>query len=523
MKQATPSLHGGSAPAHPRPGPSGRASVAPGGQSTSATGEVYPVDVTSTNGATAHDTADPASEVFKGLELGEVGLKQNRGRLSEEWQNVLRGEKGRKVYRQMSDNDPVLGPSLYALRQLCRRVEWRTVPPEDRDEDDPDTVFAESLRHDMSHSWSAMIDEIFTGMPVYGWQVHEVVVRRRKGEVPGRPGDSSRYSDGLIGWRKLALRKQDTLDHWEFDDEGGLSGMWQKQSGGNVVLIPVEQMALFRTTQAGGNPEGRSALRNAYRPWWFKTRIEEQEAIGVERDLTGIPWFQLPPELLDPNATGPHLAAKNGYEQVGKNLRVDEQAVLMTPLAYDSAGNKRYDFELIGSPGTHPIDTQPIITRHNQTMAMCLLADVILLGHEKVGTQALAVSKVDLLAASLDAWLDGIAEVFNRHLLPRIFGVNGRPTGELPTYEPQSVKPDDVAATVEMIAKLAQAGAPLFPDEGLEDWLAEEIGYPMPDHEAIVPMPEPTPPPVVVVPGAETPAPPPHPGGALEAEAGAEA
>lgn len=451
----------------------------------------------STNGTAPADV----SKAPVSVELGEVGLRQQKGTITEEWMPQLQGPKARKVYRQMADNDTIIGSALYALGQLCRRADWRTVPADGRDEDD-DTEFAESLRLDMSHSWDALIGEIMTGMPVYGFSPHEIIYKRRAGEQP-TPGDSSRYSDGLLGWRKLPVRSQDTLDRWEFDVEGGLAGMWQRQTNSASVFIPIEKLALFRTSTARGNPEGRSVLRTPYRAWWFKARIEEQEAIGVEHDLTGIPHFELPEELLSPQPGPEQLAARQSFERIGKNLRRDEQAVLLTPLAYDQNGKERYRFSLLGSPGTSRVDTGPIIARHNQTIAMTLLADVILLGHEKVGTQALASSKVDLLAASLDTWLDGIAEVFNRHLLPRVFSLNGRPTGELPQYVPGSVKPDDVAATVEQIARLAQTGAPLWPDEGIMEWLSELVGFPKPDDRDLVPFGAPPavppPPPVMEV------------------------
>lgn len=440
---------------------------------------------TAVNGTSA--TKAPAESLP--TELGQIGLKERKGVIAEEWLAQLRGDRGRKVLRQMADNDPIIGASLHALAQLCRGAEWTTRPPDDGSEDDDDVIFAEGCRHDMSHSWESLIGEIMFGMPTYGWQLHEVMYKRCQGEVPDRPGESSRYSDGLIRWRKLPVRSQDTLVRWAFDDEGGLAGMVQRLDSGNEVTIPIDKAALFRTTTARGNPEGRTVLRAAYRPWWLKTRVEEQEAIGIERDLTGIPHFEVPAELLASGAAPEYVAAREAFEDIGKNLRRDEQSSVITPLAYDEHGNQRYKFSLLGSPGTHAIDTAPIITRHNQTMAMTLLADVILLGHEKVGTQALAVSKVDLLASSLDAWLDGIGEVFNRHLLPRLFSLNGKPTGAIPTYEHRSVKPDDVAAMVEQIAKLAQAGTPLFPDEGLEDWLAEQVGYPTPERESIAVMP----------------------------------
>ena len=53
------------------------------------------------------------------------------------------------------------------------------------------------------------------------------------------------------------------------------------------VVIPMEKCLLFRTQTHKNNPEGRSILRNAYRSWYFKKRIEEIEGVGIERDLAG--------------------------------------------------------------------------------------------------------------------------------------------------------------------------------------------------------------------------------------------
>jgi hypothetical protein len=60
------------------------------------------------------------------------------------------------------------------------------------------------------------------------------------------------------------------------------------------VFIPIEKMLLFRTTVQRNNPEGRSMLRTAYRPWRNKKRIEEIEGVGIERDLAGLPMARIP-------------------------------------------------------------------------------------------------------------------------------------------------------------------------------------------------------------------------------------
>ena len=89
------------------------------------------------------------------------------------------------------------------------------------------------------------------------------------------PKTNSKYDDGLIGWRKLPIRSQDSLYQWEYDDEDNLIGMTQMPPPNfGLYTIPLEKAIHFRTRSRKGNPEGRSILRNAYRSWYFKKGIQ---------------------------------------------------------------------------------------------------------------------------------------------------------------------------------------------------------------------------------------------------------
>jgi hypothetical protein len=103
----------------------------------------------------------------------------------------------------------------------------------------------------------------------------------------------SKYTDGKIGWRKMPIRSQETLQRWVFDESGGNMGMVQLAPPKyETTFLPIEKCLLFRSTTIKNNPEGRSFLRNAYRPWFYKKRLEEIEGIGIERDLAGLPVAQ---------------------------------------------------------------------------------------------------------------------------------------------------------------------------------------------------------------------------------------
>lgn len=423
-------------------------------------------------------TPESGSGVYK--EFGAQGLRQYHGFVFEEWlPQLIPTARATKVYREMRDNSSVIGAFLWAIEMLLRGVEWTVEPYDESPAAAKDAEFLESAMVDMSQSWEDMIAEILS-MLVFGYSYHEIVYKKRGGDT-NDPTTRSKYNDGLYGWRKIPIRAQETLFRWEFDDTGGLQGMWQRHpTKFTELFIPIESALLFRTTSHKGNPEGRSILRNAYRSWWFLKRLEEIEAIGVERDVAGIPTAGIPPELFNSNLPE-HVSAYNMWKSLVTNLRNDEQAGILYPLSYDEHGNPRTKIELLSTAGQKQFNTDAIIARYRTDIALAALSDVILLGHEKVGTHALAVTKEDLFLRGLEAQLDMIAAVLNDHAVPRLFRLNGWPTDNLPTLEHGEIRSIGILDLTQAVLNLAQAGMPFFPDPGTEQHIRTLLDLPASD------------------------------------------
>jgi len=295
-----------------------------------------------------------------------------------------------------------------------------------------------------------------------------------------------KFSDGLIGWRKLPIRAQDTLEEWKFDPNGGIRGLIQlSQTEGESVFIPIEKALLFRTTQHKNNPEGRSILRNAYRPWWFKKNIENIRGIGVERDLAGLPIAYVPPRILDPKCGAEEKTQLRQIQDMVTNVRRDEQEGLVLPSLFDEKGNRLFDFKLLSTGGSRQHNTNDIIKEYDNAIATSVLMDFILLGHEAVGSFALAESKTAGAALAITSWLDSIAEIFNRFAIPRLFEMNGFDTEELPILTHGSLETVDLAKLGTFIQQITAAGAELFPNKNLEDYLKGQAGLPLSDSEEV--------------------------------------
>lgn len=411
-------------------------------------------------------------------ELGNTGLRQSGGQINEEFITKLRGSAGRKVYREMADNDPIIGGILFAFEKTVTRLDWHIEKDEAHDGDDERVEFLQGALDDMSESWTSSLSGILSMMP-YGWSYHELVYKYRKGPSDD-PSKNSRYSDGKLGWRKWPVRSQESLLRWDIDESGGLRGMVQMQDTGASSPIPIEKALLFRTNTARGNPEGRSLIRNAYRPHFFKKRIEEIEAVGIERDLAGLPVAFMDPAYLSSAASPAEVQVREAVSAIVKGIKRNEMEGVIFPLAYNEQGHKTMDLQLLSSGGSRQFDTDKIVARYNQQIAMSVLADFLLLGHEGVGSQALGASKIDLWMMAVEALALAIAETVNNHAIPRLLKLNGMDVAECPKLVFGSVDHIDLGILGTFIKNMVDAGV-ITPDETLEDFIRETASLPPAD------------------------------------------
>jgi len=414
-------------------------------------------------------------------EIGTTGLKQYGGFVFEEWLNQLSGRKAAWAYREMADNSSVVGSILFAIEMLARKAEWRVEC--ENDQQIPragmtGSEFVESCMNDMSHTWGDFLSEALSMLP-YGWALHEEVFKRRQGEQPSSTSSAgeteedtspagSKYEDGLVGWRKLPIRAQETLLRWHFKGYAGVSAMEQVDWHGGRHIISIEKALLFRTKSARGNPEGKSILRNAYESWYYLKNIQSTEAIGIARDLAGLPM-----------ATGPEnvdLFApqyKDSLERVQElvtSIERDEQEGIVLPYGWK--------LELLKSAGARQVNTDDVIRRYRQEIASSVLADFILVGLDGIGSYAMVDVKAELFGLAVDAVLDMICETMNRYAIPRLFRINGLQVEELPRITHSSAGRLDMVKVGELFRDLALAGAPIPWSEQLIEQIFGEMGLP---------------------------------------------
>lgn len=395
--------------------------------------------------------------------LGDTGLQRNGGYIQEEWLPELRGARWRTTLRKMVDQDPIIGGILFAIEMLIRRTEWSVTPASDDPADVEAAAFVGECLEGLRPSWIATLPEVLSFLP-WGWAALEIVYTRRP--------------DGRIGWDAWEIRAQDTLERWEFSADGRPVAFFQRTAGGREATIPLEKCLHLATTGRRGNPEGRSILRSAYRPWYFKSKIENIEGVGVERDLAGLPVAEVPPHLLDAtNRSAADTAIYNAIASIVANIRRDEQEGVVWPRIFDEAGNSLYELKLLSTGGARQFDTGAIIQRYGSQIAMSVLADFLMLGHEQVGSFALSADKTELFTVALGAWLDAIASAVETQAFARLLALNGMAGRVVFTHG--SVEQANLGALGAFLTSLTGAGATLFPNTSLLAHLLRAAGLPV--------------------------------------------
>lgn len=405
----------------------------------------------------------PKRAVF--VELGSGGLRKTGGYLDGDFLPELNGLTGAKKYTEMSSNDPVLSSLIFALTMLLRNAKWRIEPA---DTNDASTAardwLEEELFKKMETSWADVIAEI-SSMFIYGYSPMEVTYILR--------------DEGDLGVRKIALRMQETVFKWAYDEENReLVGLWQMDYEHPMIFIPLQKLLLFRTTTAGGTPEGRSLLRGSYVTWVRKKAVEEAEGRASMR-AAGVVVLRVPGQIMMGTASPEEKLVFNSYKAIAERLAQDRQGAMVLPSdIHPESKAPIYSLEYVVADGRRSNDMSPIIERMDKRMASTVLADFILLGQQAVGSFALSSDKTDLFATALGGWMKQIVETFNRQLIKPLWELNGFPDETMPKVAVGDVEDRSLAELGTFIKDMSTAGMALFPNPELEDYLLEAANLP---------------------------------------------
>jgi len=384
--------------------------------------------------------------------LGVAGDNTSNGQIrADEFLPELRGKKAIRKYREMRDNDSTIGAVMYATEQVLRDVDLKVMPANDTPQAKKEAEFVESILDDMDHTLDDHVAEALSSLS-YGFAWFEVIYKRRTGPTTRSDKGRSKYSDGRMGVRKIAIRAPWTISRFDVDNQtGDVLGIYQDGSRyNNTNYIPTRKSLYYRTTTINGDPAGRSILRNAYTSYEYVNNLQSIEAIAVERELAGIPVARIPAEYLSGDATATQSGFVNNLQSILRDVKFNEQGYIILPSdTYpDKDGaptnHKLVDVELMSSNGTRNIDIDPVVRRYQHDIARSVLSEFLMLGGGNTGSYALSKSKTDLFLRALESYIQAIVDVLNKQLVERLWELNGLKYDLMPQIVAGDVAPHDL-------------------------------------------------------------------------------
>jgi excisionase family DNA binding protein len=411
---------------------------------------------------------------------GNTGLKENSGYIREEFHPRLRGgNKAFKIFTEMYYNEGNIASSDWAIESMLRGTprSWRL-----NESGHPQAAeaqeFADQAWGDMESTPQQVISEAWRAA-LFGFSYLEILTKLRKGDFED-PRLRSSYNDGRYGWRDLSPRAQESRDRWEFDESGNLLGMWQHLErtveGSSIRFIPRDRACHFRFRAFKDNPEGFAFPRPAYPSYYYAKRLREVEAIGIERNIAGLPYIQAPPQVMNPKAQPADAATRSSLETLGKKVRMDHMGYILMPSETDRQGKPTgFKFELLSASGKNNAEADPVIRRYQNEMLKVYLTQFLAFGISQEGSHAIHSSATSMLGYAIRAVNQSIDEEINRSAVPYLMRLNRFPREAWPKLESSDVEKASLAETGAFLSQMVGGGV-MDPGKDLDDWGRKQLG-----------------------------------------------
>lgn len=361
--------------------------------------------------------------------------------------------------RKMVRSDETASAMMYCINTAIGSMPWRHVGMVNGvlDEKDPSAIeaahFADTLIQDMRRSWRSFLIQamsiVWSGLAPF-----EVVMKRRT-------ADQSKFPDNAWGVDRLVPIDPLTVLSWEqIEKTDILTGMRQMAA---PQPLPLWKILHIRNQGYMDDPWGEPLLTGAWKAWKLKTRIQDIEALGIERELVGLPVFRVPEDVLlsasevdDSGAptqnalraqavisqakkavSQTRLGPTDGLVLPSNTWSEDEQVADRTP---------KYDFKLVTTGGPRSIDTRTPARDHDRAIMRVCLMQFLALGERAGGSYGLSDDQSSIAMSAIAALAGVPADEWNLKVLPLVWTLSGKDPRYMPRLRPGDVGKEGLTA-----------------------------------------------------------------------------
>lgn len=387
------------------------------------------------------------------------------------------------TYREMK-YDGVISGSMSFIKSLVSKGGMKIVAHKDANTKEKNLTEAlnqslEDLVYDKKQllsNWCQSLD--------YGCSLNEVVFKREKGS-------------GYMVFNNISPIHLSNVNQFVFDsgrlvrielNQAENDGLIQDVNA-NAATVDGEKILFFRIEPDSDFPLGKSLLYGAYTAWKTKKILQEYEAIGVAKNLSGVLDIQVPSEYINkyfenPNsAEGVYLAS---LIQQAEMLHAGKGSYILSASDTNSNGVRLFNITTVGGSGGNAqnYNVGQAIARYNQEIQLSLQTMVLSLGAEGGGSFALSDNSTYLMTLFVENIRNVFKYEFNK-AIKQAFKLNGMETDKLPTLEFEEIEPIEWESFTRGWQRLIQSGG-VTPTKELESFLRDAGGAPEANYKEVL-------------------------------------
>ena len=379
--------------------------------------------------------------------------------VSKETEASLQGRQKYITFSNLLANTAIIAAGVRYFIDLAAKAEWSVDPADESAEAEEKAELVEEIMGDLTTPWHRVVKRL-SMFTMYGFAVSEWTAKRRE--------------DGTIGLLDIEPRSQKTLEKFEVDKSGTVTGFIQTDpQTGDEIYIPRGKCIYVVDDSIDDSPEGLGLFRHLVKIAERLERYELLEGWGFETDLRGVPVARGPftqIEVMVKNNTLSRAQAnalkKPMLDFISTHNRSPEMGMLLDSRTYQTTDERNtpssvreWDVELLQGSPQGQAEVAAAIERLNREMARILGVEQLLLGSDSAGSHALSKDKTQAFGLKVDSTLKEMKEVMERDLLEPLWSLNGWDPELKPSFKIEKIQYRDIEQVTGALEQLSRAGA----------------------------------------------------------------